>query len=368
VKLDLTDRQAGVAVDGVLVINKPAGWTSHDVVARARTLLGVPKVGHTGTLDPAATGVLVLCLGKATRIAEYLMHADKAYRAVLRLGVATDTQDATGTVVGRVAETLPDQEAIVAVMNRFVGRRQQVPPMYSAVKVQGVPLYKAARAGRTVSRSPREFTVHSLEVRSLAPTAEPPPATVGVGGAPRVPVALPNATGGGPSPTTVGAGGVSAGPPPATIDVTFDVICSKGTYVRTLCADIGEVLGVGGHLAGLERRRVGRFCIEEALSLDDLAGLAERGEVETRLYTLASALADLSALHVDRDAVEGLRHGVAVPVSQVVRSEGAWMAGAILRLLSPDGRLVGIGKAPCGAEELKQASPGTMIKLEKVLA
>lgn len=327
-KLDLTDRRAGVALDGVLVINKPAGWTSHDVVARARTLLGMSKVGHTGTLDPAATGVLVLCLGRATRIAEYLMNADKAYRAVLRLGVATDTQDATGTVVGRVAETLPDQATIVEVMNRFVGRRQQVPPMYSAVKVQGVPLYKAARAGRTVSRSPREFTVRSLEVRSIVPTAGPPP----------------------------------------TLDVTFDVVCSKGTYVRTLCADIGELLGVGGHLASLERRRVGRFCIEEAMSLDELAGLADRGAVETRLYRLAAALADLPALHVDRDAVEGLCHGVAVPVSRVVSSEGAWMAGAFVRLLSPDGRLVGIGKAPCSAEELKQAHPGTMIKLEKVLA
>ena len=345
-KLDLTDRQAGVALDGVLVINKPAGWTSHDVVARARTLLGVPKVGHTGTLDPAATGVLVLCLGKATRIAEYLMSADKAYRAVLRLGVATDTQDATGTVVGRVAETLPDQAAIVTVMNRFVGRRQQMPPMYSAVKVQGVPLYKAARAGRTVSRSPREFTVRSLEILSISPT------TVGAGGA-RVLVAPSNATGDGPPPT---------------LDVTFDVVCSKGTYVRTLCADIGELLGVGGHLAGLERRRVGRFGIEQALGLDELAGLADRGAVETRLYTLAAALADLPALHVDRDAVEGLRHGVAVPVSRVVSSEGAWMAGGFVRLLSPDGRLVGIGKAPCSAEELKQAHPGTMIKLEKVLA
>ena len=342
--LDLTDRQAGVALDGVLVINKPAGQTSHDVVARARTLLGVPKVGHTGTLDPAATGVLVLCLGKATRIAEYLMNMDKAYRAVLRLGVATDTQDATGTVVGRVAETLPDQAAIVAAMDRFIGRRQQVPPMYSAVKVQGVPLYKAARAGRTVSRSPREFTVHSLEVRSIAPTGPPPPATVGVGKAP------------------------SAGPSPTMVDVTFDVICSKGTYVRTLCADIGELLGVGGHLASLERRRVGRFCIEQALSLDELAGLADRGAVETRLYTLAAALADLPALHVDRDAVEGLRHGVAVPVSRIVSAEGAWMAGAFVRLLSPEGRLVGIGKAPCSAEELKQAQPATVIKLEKVLA
>ncbi|HZC67286.1 MAG TPA: tRNA pseudouridine(55) synthase TruB, partial [Nitrospirales bacterium] len=191
-KLDLTDRRPGVALDGVLLINKPAGWTSHDVVARARTMLGEPKVGHTGTLDPAATGVLVLCLGRATRIAEYLMNADKAYRAVLRLGVATDTQDATGTVVGRVAETLPDQAAIVAVMNRFVGRRQQVPPMYSAVKVQGVPLYKAARAGRTVSRSPREFTVRSLEILSISPTTEG--TKVGAGG-PRVPVAPSNATG-----------------------------------------------------------------------------------------------------------------------------------------------------------------------------
>ncbi|TLY31806.1 MAG: tRNA pseudouridine(55) synthase TruB [Nitrospirae bacterium] len=330
-KLDLTDRRAGVALDGVLVINKPAGWTSHDVVARARTLFGMSKVGHTGTLDPAATGVLVLCLGRATRIAEYLMSADKAYRAVLRLGVATDTQDATGTVVGRVAETLPEQVAIAEVMNRFVGRRQQVPPMYSAVKVKGVPLYKAARAGRTVSRSPREFTVRSLEILSIGPMPE---------GTAHLP----------------------------TLDVTFDVVCSKGTYVRTLCADIGELLGVGGHLASLERRRVGRFCIEEALSLDELAGLADRGAVETRLYTLAAALADLPALHVDRDAVEGLCHGVAVPVSRVVSSEGAWMAGAFVRLLSPDGRLVGIGKAPCSAEELKQAHPGTMIKLEKVLA
>jgi len=341
VKLDLTDRRSGVAIDGVLVINKPAGWTSHDVVARVRTLLGMPKVGHTGTLDPAATGVLVLCLGRATRIAEYMMRADKAYRAVLRLGVATDTQDATGTVIGRVAETLPDRAAIVAVMNRFVGRRQQVPPMYSAVKVQGVPLYKAARAGRTVSRSPREFTVHSLEILSISPTGEG---------------------------TKVGVGGASAGPPPTTIDVAFDVVCSKGTYVRTLCADIGEALGVGGHLASLERRRVGRFGLEQALSLDELAGLAERGAVESRLYTLAAALDDLPALHIDRDAVEGLRHGVAVPVSQVVSSEGAWTAGAFLRLLSPDGGLVGIGKTPCSAEELKQAQPGTMIKLEKVLA
>src|SRR5437879_10994941 len=129
-------------------------------------------------------------------------------------------------------------------------------------------------------------------------------------------------------------------------DVTFDVVCSKGTYVRTLCADIGELLGVGGHLASLERRRVGRFCIEEALSLDELAGLADRGAVETRLYTLAAALADLPALHVERDAGEGLCHGVAVQVWRVGTSEGAWMAGACVRMLATDGRLVAMGDAP----------------------
>lgn len=326
-QLDLVERREGVALDGVLVINKPAGWTSHDVVAKARKLLGVSKVGHTGTLDPAATGVLVLCLGKATRIAEYLVNTDKAYRAVLRLGVATDTQDATGNVVGRAEGTLPDAAGIVAVMASFVGRLQQVPPMYSAVKVKGVPLYKSARAGRTVPRSPREFTVRSLEILSIAPTPGPPP----------------------------------------TLDVTFDMVCSKGTYVRTLCADIGEALGVGGHLAGLERRRVGRFSIDDALSLDELAELAEREAVESRLYSTAMALTDLPALVIDEVASRNIRHGVAVPATRVVQAEGAWAVGDSVCLLGPDGRLLAIGKVPCGPEDLRQAVPGTLIKLEKVL-
>jgi tRNA pseudouridine55 synthase len=323
-QLDLAERREGVALDGVLVINKPAGWTSHDVVAKARKLLGISKVGHTGTLDPAATGVLVLCLGKATRIAEYLVNTDKAYRAVLRLGVATDTQDATGNVVGRAEGTLPDEAAIVTVMAGFVGRLQQVPPMYSAVKVKGVPLYKSARAGRTVPRSPREFTVRSLEIRSIVPT-------------------------------------------PPTLDVTFDVVCSKGTYVRTLCADIGEALGVGGHLAGLERRRVGRFSIDDAVSLDELAELAKREAVESRLYSTAMALTDLPALVIDEVASRNIRHGVAVPATRVVQAEGAWAAGDSVCLLGPDGRLLAIGKVPCGPEDLRQAAPGTLIKLEKVL-
>ena len=322
-KLDLA-RGTEATLDGVLVVNKPAGWTSHDVVARARVLLGVAKVGHTGTLDPAATGVLVLCLGKATRIAEYLVNADKEYRAVLRLGIATDTQDATGTVIAGAGGALPGRAAIEAVMGRFVGQHRQVPPMYSAVKIQGVPLYKTARAGRTVDRPAREYTVRSLKILSITPT-------------------------------------------PPTLDVTFDVVCSKGTYVRTLCADIGEALGVGGHLAGLERRRAGRFCIEDALTLDDLAALAGREAVGTRLHALADVLDGVPVLTLDPRAADGVRHGVAVPAAQVIGMEGHWEAGACVRLQTADGRLLAIGKVPCGSEDLKQAAPGTGITLEKVL-
>ena len=325
-KLDLA-RGMETALDGVLVVNKPAGWTSHDVVARARVLLGVAKVGHTGTLDPAATGVLVLCLGKATRIAEYLVNADKEYRAVLRLGVATDTQDATGAVIAEAGGALPDRAAIEAVMGRFVGQHRQVPPMYSAVKIQGVPLYKSARAGRTVDRPAREYTVRSLKILSVAPTAGDT----------------------------------------KTIDVTFDVVCSKGTYVRTLCADIGEALGVGGHLAGLERRRAGRFGIEDALTLDELEALAGREAVGTRLHTLADVLDGIPVLTLDQRAADGVRHGIAVRAEQVMEMEGHWAAGACVRLQAADGRLLAIGKVPCGSEDLKQAAPGTVITLEKVL-
>jgi len=349
-------------VDGVLVVNKPAGWTSHDVVARARALLGVAKVGHTGTLDPAATGVLLLCLGKATRIAEYLVQVEKEYRAVLRLGVTTDTQDATGTVLAAFEGALPDRAAIEAVMGRFVGQHRQMPPMYSAVKIQGVPLYKSARAGRIVDRPARAYTVHSLTMLSVIPT--PPDA----------------------------ARARHVQPPSTTMDVTFDVVCSKGTYVRTLCADIGEALAVGGHLAWLERRRVGRFGIEEALTLDDLARLAgtEAGEaregletMEARLHSLADVLDGMPALTLDQRASDGVCHGVAVPAAQVIGIVGQWEAGASVRLQAADGRLLAIGKVPCGSEAFNQivpgqvapgqdlsgqAVPGTVITLEKVLA
>ncbi len=159
--------QSCAAVDGVLTMKKEAGWTSHDVVAKIRHLLGGVKVGHAGTLDPAATGVLPVLIGRGTRIAEYLVEWDKEYRAVLRLGETTDTQDATGTVLARHTTDLVTPEAIHEVVGRFRGPIEQVPPMYSAVKVGGVPLYKSARAGKTIARDARTIVIHTLEVEAI---------------------------------------------------------------------------------------------------------------------------------------------------------------------------------------------------------
>ncbi len=203
-------------------MNKPPGRTSHDVVARVRRVLDGAKVGHAGTLDPEATGVLVICLGKATKISSFLMEADKVYEGTGRLGVSTDTQDATGTVLAERPVQV-GEEALRALATRFVGRIEQVPPMYSAVKVDGQKLYRLARKGVQVERPARPVTVYELKIGRIA---------------------LP--------------------------DFEFSVRCSKGTYVRTLVHDLGEALDCGGHLARLSRARQGPFDLEHALPWEAL--------------------------------------------------------------------------------------------------
>ena len=321
--LGLTEQPVDTGLEGVLIIDKPSGWTSHDVVAKVRKLLGIRKVGHTGTLDPSATGVLVLCLGKATRIAEYLVLADKAYRATLRLGVTTDTQDAAGAVLTRHQGPFPEEQAIRSVMEACVGVTHQVPPMYSAVKVKGVPLYKAARAGLNVPRVSRECLIHDLKIVSFQGTP--------------------------------------------TVDVVFDVVCSKGTYVRTLCADIGDTLGVGGHLASLERRRVGRFAREQALTLEALTDAVARKDVHGYLYPLTEALAELAAFMLDPIASEAAVHGTPLPASRILRTQGQWSSGTPIRLYGADGRLLAIGKAPWGSEDPTWPASAAVVKVEKVL-
>lgn len=290
-------------MDGVLIVNKEAGWTSHDVVAKVRHLLGGTKVGHAGTLDPAATGLLPLLIGKGTRIAEYLLEWDKEYHAVLRLGETTDTQDATGTVVDRQAMDQVTPAAIREAVERFRGVMEQVPPMYSAVKVAGVPLYKSARAGKTIVREARTVVIHELEILAIAGR-----------------------------------------------DVTLRVVCSKGTYIRTLCADIGAALGVGGYLFTLERNRVGPLTLDRALTVDTIATRQALGCLGEDLLSLDWVLQDFPALVVDEQTASRVRHGVPVPLCRIIRrktgQENAQKSPArmLVRIHDDSGRLLAIGR------------------------
>lgn len=294
-QVDITTGHEGV-LEGVLVVRKEAGWTSHDVVAKVRSVLGGCKVGHAGTLDPSATGVLPILVGRATRIAEYLVDWDKEYRAVLRLGETTDTQDATGQVLSKIDPSGVTEDVLQAVITQFRGAQQQLPPMYSAVKIGGQPLYKAARAGRTVDRVERSIVVHQLEIIAIH------------------------------------------GP-----DVTLRVVCSKGTYVRTLCADIGQALGVGGHLATLERRRVGPLSIEQAVTIDQVAGHLTMGTLHRLLISLDQLLFQLPAVVVNAEQAQRVLHGSPIFQAGVVGQLSPSSLTASVRLKDEAGQLLAIG-------------------------
>lgn len=316
---------ATVLQDGVLNVRKEAGWTSHDVVARIRGKLRGMKVGHAGTLDPAATGVLPLLVGRGTRIAEYLLDWDKTYLAGLRLGEITDTQDATGTVLQRSSVELVTEDRIREVAAGFEGRIQQVPPMYSAVKVDGVRLYKSARAGHDVERQAREVTVFHLDI-------------VGI----QIP------------------------------DVTFRVACSKGTYIRTLCADIGHKLGVGGHMSTLVRERVGPLQVEQALTVDEVESRLEQGTLSASMLTLDEALAGLPSCTVGAGTARRVLHGMPVSLSEVLVWSGwptALPEGSkrAVRIRGESGRLLAIGTLPVGANVGKQGPGEQPIAVSKVL-
>jgi len=253
-------------MDGILVVNKPQGWTSHDVVGRIRRLTRQKRVGHAGTLDPMATGVLLVCLGRATRVAEYLMDSDKTYRAVVRLGVETDTFDADGRVVATHVVDV-DESGLRVALAHFVGAIDQVPPMYSALKRDGKPLYQLARQGIQVERKPRHITIYDIALR----TWQPP-------------------------------------------DVTIDVRCSSGTYIRSLAHDIGAMLGCGAHLIALTRLASGAFTLEEAVTLEDLTAPED---LSGHLHPLDAALQDLPILTLDADQARRIVLGQAIPVLEV---------------------------------------------------
>ncbi|MCM1111968.1 MAG: tRNA pseudouridine(55) synthase TruB [Muribaculum sp.] len=259
--------------NGIINIHKEAGYTSHDVVAKMRGILGQRKIGHTGTLDPQATGVLPVCVGSGTKLCGLLTERDKEYVAALRLGISTDTQDVCGTVLRERPVECSEEQAREAVLG-FLGAYEQIPPMYSALKVDGKRLYELAREGKEVERRARPVAIHELEILEMA-----------------LPV------------------------------VKLRVVCSKGTYIRTLCADIGEKLGCGGVMESLVRTRSGRFGLQEAVTLGELETLRDEGRIGEVLTAVDEIFADCPALHV-REAYRGLlENGNAVRPEQTDEGE-----------------------------------------------
>ncbi|MDF2581212.1 MAG: tRNA pseudouridine(55) synthase TruB [Microbacterium sp.] len=295
-----------MAAPGILLVDKPGGITSHDVVARARRALGTRKIGHAGTLDPMATGLLVLGVEGATRLLTFIVGLDKTYEATIRLGVATDTDDAEGRAVSVTDAASVDSQAIRAGIAELTGRISQVPSTYSAIKVDGRRAYDLARAGEDVQLKAREVTVSRFEV--LAERRLSAGSGVAAGD----------------------AGAASAGSAmPGVVDVDVVVDCSSGTYIRSLARDLGAALGVGGHLTALRRTRIGPFDVAGAPGVEDLADA-------TMVAPATAAGAVLGRFEVTADEARDLRHGKRL--LGAARRLPATPAAAI----DPDGMLVGV--------------------------
>ncbi|WP_373501496.1 tRNA pseudouridine(55) synthase TruB [Desulfococcus sp.] len=278
---------------GILVVDKPEGITSAGVVALVKRRIHADKVGHCGTLDPFASGVLVCCINQATRISRFFLHGDKSYEAVLRLGVETDTQDVTGKIVSASPVTVTE-DAIRSAFDTLVGPVRQQPPVYSALKHEGVPLYKLARSGRPMQKPARDIVIHRLSVLA---------------------VDLP--------------------------DVHFGVTCSGGTYVRTLAADLGRMLGCGAHLRKLVRTASGPFTLAQAAALAEIASLDGPPAEMGRMIEMNEALAFIPKQTADPRTAEKVRHGMPLTESDIRRPEpdggSDW-----LRVVDPDDRLIAI--------------------------
>ncbi len=274
-------------MNGLLNVNKPLGHSSHDVIRDLRRLTNFRRIGHTGTLDPMATGVLVLVMGAATRLARFVTGSDKRYRAVVHFGEETATYDVEGEVISRCEVTF-DRAQLDGVLEGFRGPLLQIPPMYSAIRVKGQRLYELARRGEDVVREPRPVTIHELEVLAW----EPP-------------------------------------------ELTLDVLCSPGTYIRSLAHDLGEALECGAHLRSLVRTATGPFRLEESYTLEDLAALAEEGRLEDALLPPKAALYALPAVQLTDNEVQAVRYGQAIALDV---PEGA----EVLQARDQDDRLVAV--------------------------
>ena len=280
-------------MNGIIIVNKEPGFTSFDVVAKLRGICRQRKIGHTGTLDPAATGVLPVCLGSGTKLCDMLTDKEKEYVAELLLGVRTDTQDTTGQILSTQEVTATEQQ-IREVCAGFVGEYDQIPPMYSALQVNGKKLYELAREGKVVERKARHVCIHELEILEI-----------------NLPV------------------------------VTMRVSCSKGTYIRTLCEDIGNVLGCGGTMQSLRRTKVGPFTIDQALTLDRIQALRDEDRLQTILHPVDSVFADCPAMHVTAEGLKLLENGNVLSPHQLEENI-LYPAGEWVRIYRPDQSFAGI--------------------------
>lgn len=286
-------------LDGVLLLDKPVGLSSNDALIRAKRLYRVKKAGHTGTLDPLASGLLPLCFGEATKFSQDLLEADKTYEATMRLGIRTTTGDAEGEAV-ETREVSCDEAAVREAMARFLGEIVQIPPMYSALKRDGKPLYEYARAGQTVEREGRQVTILALDMIACA---------------------LP--------------------------DVTFRVTCTKGTYVRTLAEDIGEALGCGAHLVMLRRTGVGALTLGNAVTLDALTAMDEPAR-DTWLQPVDALLSTFPLVTLDAESARRFTHGQRLPLNALVLDRNECEAADRVRVYDEAGRLLGVAKAANG--------------------
>lgn len=283
-------------MDGVIVINKPKGKTSHDMVSFVRRITHIRRVGHTGTLDPMATGVLPICIGKATKAADMLTASDKRYTAQLKLGETTDTLDAEGTVLER-SEVNVTREQIISAVKSFEGEIMQIPPMYSAIKKDGKKLYELARSGIEVEREARKITIYSIDILDIQ-----------------------------------------------TDTVTIDVKCSKGTYIRTLCDDIGKLLGCGAHMTSLVRTQSGMFTIENSYTADEL----ENGISEDMLIATDALFSDLKRVTLNEFLTGKVKNGV--PIRRTNLNEGE-----SYRVYSESGEFLCVSVYTDGALKMEKA-------------
>jgi tRNA pseudouridine55 synthase len=307
--------------DSIVNLFKPVGPTSFDMVCSVRKILGVKKAGHIGTLDPAADGVLPICLNRSTRIIQFLSPLQKTYRATLELGSETDTQDATGRKISTKDPSLVNETKIKQVFQTFVGEKDQIPPMYSAKKKNGIPLYKLARNGINIARDPVKVTIYSIDFIKKEEN-----------------------------------------------QVLFEVRCSAGTYIRTLSHDIGKKLGCYAHMVRLTRTKVGLFGLGRTLTLEELKLAYEEGSLPEKLLPLEEALNFLPAIRVKEEYLESVSHGVALSKCFLETLPDRFEPGHYFRVFGNNDKVVAVVEPVVDQDKLPELTPGDIVfKAKRVL-